>query len=116
MERKAGDVVIGKPARRATAELNARLEVLVRRQPHLMRTITAQYGAKFHSYQAVEARLPLEFYFATLHHSWERGSNDNMNGLIRQYLPKGVSMEHLTQADCDRIADKLCRQPRKRHN
>ena len=35
----------------------------------------------------------------------ERGSNENMNGLIRQYLPKGVSMEHLTQADCDRLAD-----------
>ena len=80
-----------------------------------MRTISAHDGTKLHSYKAVEARLPLEFYVATLHHSWERGSNDNMNGLIRQYLPKGVSMEHLTQADCDRIADKLYRRPRKRH-
>ena len=59
--------------------------------------------------------MPTKFYFATPHHSWERGSNENMNGLIRQYLPKGVSMEHLTQADCDRIADKLNRRPRKRY-
>ena len=81
--------MIGKLARRATAGLTARLEVLVRRQPHLVRTISAHDGTKFHSYKAVEALLPLEFYFATQHHTWERGSNDNMNGLIRQYLPKG---------------------------
>ena len=74
------------------------------------------YGTEFHSYKALEARVPLKFYFATPHHSWERGSNENMNGLIRQYLPKGKSMEHLTQADCDRIADKLNRRPRKRYN
>ena len=116
LERKTGDVVIGKLARRATADLNARLEGLVRRQPHVVRTITAANGTEFHSDKALEARLPLTFYFATPHHSWERGSNENMHGLIRQYLPKGVSMERLTQAGCDRIADKLNRRPRKRHN
>jgi transposase, IS30 family len=116
VERKTGYVVIGKLKRRAAADLNARLERLVRRQPRAVRTITADNGTEFHSYKALEARVPLKFYFATPHHSWERGSNENMNGLIRQYLPKGVSMEHLTQADCDRIADKLNRRPRKRHN
>ena len=39
-----------------------------------------------------------------------------MNGLIRQYLPKGGSMEHISQADCVRIAAKLNRRPRKRYN
>ena len=117
VERKVGYVVIGKLARRAAAELNTRLEALVRRQPRrAVRTITADNGTEFHSYKALEARVPLTFYFATPHHSWERGSNENMNGLIRQYLPKGKSMEQLTQADCDRIADKLNRRPRKRHN
>ena len=116
LERKTGFVVIGQLQRRATAELNARLELLVRRQLHVVRTITADNGTEFHSYKALEARVPLKFYFATPHHSWERASNENMNGLIRQYLPKGVSMEHLTQADCDRIADKLNRRPRKRHD
>ena len=57
--------------------------------------------------------MPLKFYVATPHHSWERGSNENMNGLIRQYLPKRVSMERLTQYDCDRIAAKLNQRPRK---
>ena len=117
VERNVGYVVIGILARRASADVNTRLETLVRRQPHrAVRTITADNGTEFHSYQAFEARVPLKFYFATPHHSWERGSNENMNGLIRQYLPKGKSMEHLTQADCDRIADKLNARPRKRYN
>jgi transposase, IS30 family len=117
VERKTSYVVIGKLKRRAAADLNTRLERLVRRQPRrAVRTITADNGTEFHSYKALEARVPLKFYFATPHHSWERGSNEKMNGLIRQYLPKGISMEHLTQADCDRIADKLNRRPRKRYN
>jgi transposase, IS30 family len=116
VERKLGYVVIGKLERRAAANLNARLEHLVRRQPRVVRTITADNGTEFHRYKAFEARVPLKFYFATPHHSWERGSNENMNGLIRQYLPKGKSMEHLTQADCDRIADKPNARPRKRYN
>ncbi len=116
VERKTGDVVIGNLARRTAATLNARLEALVRRQPRTVRTITADNGTEFHSYNAVEARVPLKCYFATPHHSWERGSNENMNGLIRQYLPKRHSMQRVTQADCDRIADTLNARPRKRHD
>ena len=53
---------------------------------------------------------------ATPYHSWERGSNENVNGLIRQYLPKTESMAQLTQLQCDRIADALNSRPRKRFN
>ena len=53
-------------------------------------------------------------YFETPHHSWERGTNENTNGLIRQYLPKRVSMEQLTQRECTRIATKLNQRPRQR--
>ena len=116
VERKTGYVVIGKLERRTAAELNARLEALVLRQARPVRTITADNGTEFHSYKAFEERVTAKFYFATPHHSWERGSNENMNGLIRQYLPKGASMAHLTQADCDRIADRINRRPRKRYN
>jgi transposase, IS30 family len=115
VERKTGFVVIGKLGRHTAADLNARLETMIARQPRAVRTITADNGTEFHSYKALEQRVSAQFYFATPHHSWERGSNENMNGLIRQYLPKGVSMEHVTQADCDRIAAKLNRRPRKRY-
>ena len=47
----------------------------------------------------------MQFYFATPYHSWERGTNENTNGLIRQYLPKGMCLKDLTQPECDRIAE-----------
>ena len=89
---------------------------LIRRDPMAYKTITADNGTEFHQYTAIESKTNVTFYFATPHHSWERGSNENTNGLIRQYLPKGQSMYQLTQQQCDRIADKLNTRPRKRHN
>ena len=56
----------------------------------------------------------MEFHFATPHHSWERGTNENTNGLIRQYLPKRTSMAQVTQDDMDGIAATLNARPRKR--
>lgn len=71
-------------------------------------------GTEFHNYQRIEARTTALFYFARPYHSWERGSNENANGLIRQYLPKGASMAGLSQQQCNSIARKLNQRPRKR--
>lgn len=79
-----------------------------------MRTITADNGCEFHDYKKIEAGLKIDFYFATPHHAWERGSNENTNGLIRQYLPKGTDLAALTQPQCDRLAAILNNRPRKR--
>ena len=79
------------------------------------KTITFDNGTEFHDYKLIEQAYPVRCYFATPYHSWERGSNENMNGLIRQYLPKGQCMRNITQADCDWIANRLNNRPRKRY-
>ena len=115
VERKTGYVLIGKLAARTAAEANRALLELIERHPGRVRTITADNGTEFHWYEQIEAVNPVRFYFATPHHSWERGTNENTNGLIRQYLPKGESMAGVTQSQCDTIAEQLNHRPRKRH-
>lgn len=115
VERKTGYVLIGKLPDRTTHSLNARVIELIRGDWARFKTITADNGTEFHQYKKIEQDTGVKFYFATPHHSWERGSNENMNGLIRQYLPKGQSMKNLTQEDCERIASKLNHRPRKRY-
>jgi IS30 family transposase len=114
VERKSGFTAIGRLTRRAAPEVNARLRQLIAAQPRPVRTITLDNGTEFHSYKRLEQHVEAKCYFATPHHAWERGTNENTNGLIRQYLPKRTSMEHVTQRDCQRIADQLNCRPRKR--
>ena len=114
VERATGFLLIGKLAHHCAADTNARLIELIARHEGRVSTITADNGTEFHSYAKVEEATGVAFYFATPHHAWERGTNENTNGLIRQYLPKGQSMAHVTQADCDEIAARLNSRPRKR--
>ena len=114
VERKTGYLALGRLPQRRSSAVNPRAAHLIRAQPRPVRTITADNGTEFHEYAALERLTGTRFYFATPHHSWERGTNENTNGLLRQYLPKGASMAHLTQPDCNRIARHLNRRPRKR--
>lgn len=114
VERKTGYLLLGQLRQRISAAVNQRAQQLITAQPHPVLTITVDNGTEFHDYAALEPATGTEFYFATPHHAWERGTNENTNGLVRQYLPKRQSMAHLTQQDCNRIAAKLNRRPRKR--
>lgn len=114
VERKTGYLVLGQLPRRSSAEVNRRARGLILAQPRPVQTITVDNGTEFHEYAALERATATRFYFATPHHAWERGTNENTNGLLRQYLPKRASMVRLTQGDCNRIAAKLNRRPRKR--
>jgi len=114
VERATGYTVMGKLARHTAAECTERCIELLSRHAGRVATITADNGSEFNSYKDIEAATGVLFYFATPHHSWERGTNENTNGLIRQYLPKRTSMAHVDQADLDAIAHKLNTRPRKR--
>jgi transposase, IS30 family len=114
VERKTGYLVIGKLRARTTAHTNHRTMRLMRRHPQRFKTITADNGTEFHDYAAIERATGTAFYFATPHHSWERGTNENTNGLIRQYVPRGTSMAKLSQSRCNAIARAINNRPRKR--
>ena len=116
VERVTGYLLLGKMAARTVAELNRAVLALIRRHPGRFLSITADNGTEFHGYQTIETATGVPFYFATPHHSWERGTNENTNGLIRQYLPKGQSMAKLRQSHGDTIAQILNERPRKRHD
>jgi IS30 family transposase len=114
VERRSGLLLIGKLGDRTVESLNRRVIHLIRHCGAPFETVTADNGTEFHGYERIERRTGVAFYFARPYHSWERGSNENANGLIRQYLPKGHSMAGLSQQQCHAIARKLNTRPRKR--
>ena len=114
VERKIGYLLLGKLADRRAATFTRRTLQLLMGRPHRVHTITAYNGGELAGYRYIEQRTRSRFYFATPYHAWERGTNENTNGLIRQFAPKGTSLAGLTQRDCTRIAQRLNTRPRKR--
>lgn len=80
----------------------------------LLHTITSDNGKEFANHQAIAEDLNVDFYFAHPYHSWERGANENMNGLIRQYIPKCSSLEDIDDEYIEMIQEKLNNRPRKK--
>lgn len=114
VDRKTGYLLIGKLTARKAAGTSRRAILLINKAQRPVRTVTVDNGTEFHAYKDVEAATGARFFFANPHRSWERGTSENTNGLIRQYLPKRQSMGHLTQRQCTRIAQHLNDRPRKR--
>ena len=76
-------------------------------------TLTADNGKEFASHGEVAAGLEAGFYFATPYHSWERGLNEHVNGLVRQYFPKGSDFWRVTAQPVQQVEDRLNHRPRK---
>lgn len=114
VERATNFVALGKLKRPTATAFAQRAIQLFQRQPHPVRTVTADNGTELTAYEQIEAATGSRFYFARPYCAWERGINENTNGLLRQFLPKRASMAHLTQQACNRIARQLNQRPRKR--
>ena len=114
VERATGFLQIKKLVSRTKEQASAALAQCVIKLHGVIKSITLDNGTEFHDYESVEKQFGVPFYFATPYRSWERGTNENTNGLIRQYLPKGKCLKDLTQAGCDAIAAKLNNRPRER--
>jgi len=81
---------------------------------NMMHTITADNGKEFAGHEKIAKELDIDIYFAKPYHSWERGANENTNGLIRQYFPKGSSFENITNEQVNYVQNKLNNRPRKK--
>lgn len=77
-------------------------------------TITADNGKEFAKHKQIAKELNIDFFFAKPYHSWERGANENMNGLIRQYIPKKTDLKKFDKQYVKYVQHKLNSRPRKR--
>lgn len=115
VERSTGYTVLVQLDNREMTTTTAGLKRTMTRLPeHLRRTLTWDRGTELADHKNVTIDTGLQVFFADPRSPWQRGTNENTNGLLRQYLPKGKSMAGLTQEDLDDIADKLNTRPRKR--
>ena len=103
------------PRKEAGAVAQAAIELLRPWKFHL-HTATSDNGKEFAEHQRIADKLGLDFFFAKPYRSWERGSNENLNGLIRQYIPKRTDFNTLTDEFVQQVQDQLNRRPRKRFN
>lgn len=111
-ERKSRFTLVRKVAQKS-AELVAQtiIDLLSWVQP--LETITADNGKEFAAHQRISKELLIDFYFAHPYASWERGTNENTNGLIRQYLPKERDLTTVTSQEEIMIMDRINLRPRK---
>lgn len=100
------------PCRTAEAVTQAMCRLL---QPlaEQVHTITSDNGKEFAHHQVIAAALQAGFYFAHPYSSWERGTNENTNGLVRQYFPKKSDFSKISDAEIARVMERLNNRPRK---
>ena len=113
MDRASKVVRIGPVATKHSDGVAKIITALLKPMEQISHTITLDNGKEFSAHEEVAKFLNLTIYFAHPYSSWERGLNENTNGLIRQYIPKGSSFEGITSARIKFIEDRLNNRPRK---
>lgn len=113
VERVSRYTLIALSASREACEVGA--AILRSMNAHRDKVLTTTYdnGKEFALHKLVAELLEADAYFAHPYHSWERGLNENTNGLIRQYFPKGADFAKVTSAQVKKVERKLNRRPRK---
>ncbi len=117
-ERKSGYFLAGKMENRGAVEMRKVTVQLFRKSvpKYLRKTCTNDNGPEFAEHQKTEKALTMTMYFAHPYHSWERGTNENTNRLLRQFFPKTTNFSDVTQEQIDWAVDLINHRPRKRLN
>ena len=117
VDRKSGFLLADKLERATSKETFLATAGRFRKIPRSKRySITYDNGVEFSEYQAISKSAKMEIYFAYPYHSWERGTNENTNGLIRQFFPKKTSLKDIDQKELNKAVKLINNRPRKRHN
>jgi len=117
VERHSRFVVLVKLSGKSTEEVVHALIKAVRKLPTaLCKSLTWDRGAELASHAAFTVAANVQVYFCDPASPWQRGSNENTNGLLRQYYPKGADLSAVTQTQLDAVAKKLNTHPRKTLN
>lgn len=115
VERTTGFVVLAKMDNATTKAVVDSFSAVLNREPAAMRkTMTYDQGREMHGHKILTERTGVQIYFADPHSPWQRGSNENTNGLLRQYMPKGSDLSIYSQDELDAIALSLNTRPRAR--
>jgi IS30 family transposase len=114
VERKSRFVLLVKlPDSTAASVLQGFSEAFERIPAVIRESMTYDQGKEMACHEALSERIKMDIYFCDPHSPWQRGSNENTNGLIREYLPKGIDLSHFDQEYLDKIARALNGRPRK---
>jgi IS30 family transposase len=113
VERKSMYLKLSNPISKKAHIVASEIVRLLGRYKKHVHTITTDNGLEFAQHQTIAKKLKCDYYFCHPYSSWERGLNENINGLIRQYIPKSSSFENLTPQDIKRIENRLNHRPRK---
>lgn len=113
VERKSKYTLLIKVERNTAAAVTAAILRKLGPRAAQVRTLTADNGREFAGHEEIAAALDARFYFAHPYHSWERGLNENTNGLVRQYFPKQTDFSKITAAEVYRVQQRLNHRPRK---
>ena len=113
VDRKSKLTLIGKVDHYTAEAVEQAIISLMEWLPRRHYTLTVDNGKEFSNHESVAATLQIKVYFADLYSAWQRGLNENTNGLIRQYVPKGSDIRTTTNKQIEHIMDRLNNRPRK---
>lgn len=113
VERRSRYVLLGRVRSKHERKVRHRLKRMLMSVPNpMIKTLTLDNGLEFAGHEKLSMATGIKIYFAHPYHAWERGSNENANGLIRRWFPKGSDLSRISDKHISFVQDRLNNRPR----